>query len=124
MFGPSPHRPRSLRLGTSFVAFLRRKLLAAAIVALGFGTALAQEPAAAGAPTAEPAIVGDRTPAETVVEIRIQGNFSLPDAEVIALAGVTPGDAAGPDLEETVHARLEASGPGSRRSTCAAAIAR
>ena len=110
MFGPSPHRPRSLRLGTSFVAFLRRKLLAAAIVALGFGTALAQEPAAAGAPTAEPAIVGDRTPAETVVEIRIQGNFSLPDAQVIALAGVTPGDAAGPDLEETVHARLEASG--------------
>ena len=93
------------------VAFLRRRLLAAAIVALGFGTALAQEPAAAGAPTAEASsTAGDLVPAETVVEIRIQGNFSLPDDEVIALAGVTLGDAAGADLEERVRERLEASG--------------
>ena len=84
--------------------------LTLAIVAAAFGTALAQEPAAAGAPTAEPSTAGGLIPAEAVVEIRIQGNFSLPDDEVIALAGVTVGDAAGPDLEETVRARLKASG--------------
>ena len=50
------------------------------------------------------------TPAETVAEIRVHGNLSLPDAEVIALAGVALGDAAGPDLVETVRKRLEASG--------------
>ena len=45
-----------------------------------------------------------------VAEIRVHGNLSLSDAEVIALAGVEPGDAAGSDLAETVRERLEASG--------------
>ena len=49
-------------------------------------------------------------PAETVVEIRIHGNVSVPDAEVRRLAGVAVGDAAGPDLADTVRRRLLASG--------------
>ena len=85
-------------------------MLAAAIVALSFGAAFAQAPTASGAPTAEPSPAGAPIAAETVAEIRIHGNLSLPDAEVVALTGVTLGDAAGPDLEKTVRQRLEASG--------------
>ena len=110
MSGPSPHRPRTLRLGAPFVAFLRCKLLAAAIVTLAFGAAFAQAPNSPGAPTAEPSPGGALIAAETVVEIRIHGNLSLLDAEIVALGGVTVGDAADPDLEETVRQRLEASG--------------
>ena len=47
---------------------------------------------------------------ETVAEIRVHGNLSLSDAEVIALAGVELGDGAGSDLTEAVRERLEASG--------------
>lgn len=49
-------------------------------------------------------------PAETVVEIRVHGNVSMPDAEVRRLAGVAVGDAAGPDLADAVRRRLMASG--------------
>lgn len=49
-------------------------------------------------------------PAETVVEIRIHGNVSVADSEVLALSGVALGDVAGPDLVHTVRARLEATG--------------
>jgi hypothetical protein len=85
--------------------------LAAALVTLALGSAGAQEPAAAGALTAGTTIPGDiLPPVETVTEIRIHGNQSLPDAEVAALAGVAVGEAAGPDLEETVRERLQASG--------------
>ncbi len=52
----------------------------------------------------------ERPAREAVAEIRVHGNLSLSDAEVIALAGVELGDAAGPDLAETVGERLEASG--------------
>ena len=110
MSGPNPHGPRSLRLGTRFVAFLRHKLLAAAIVMLAFGAAFAQAPNSPGAPTAEPSVGGALIAAETVAEIRVHGNLSLPDAEVVALTGINLGDAAGPDLERTVRQRLEASG--------------
>ena len=91
----------------------RRKLppavaaaLGAVLAALPLPAAFAQEFGPSGVSTAQEPI----PPAETVVEIRIHGNLSLPDAEVVALAGVTVGDAAGPDLEETVRARLAASG--------------
>ena len=47
---------------------------------------------------------------ERLAEIRVHGNLALPDAEVIALAGVALGDAAGPDLTDAVRKRLEASG--------------
>ena len=85
-------------------------ILAATIVALSFGAAFAQAPTASGALTAEPSLAGAPIAAETVAEIRIHGNLSLPDAEVVALTGVTLGDAAGPDLEKTVRQRLETSG--------------
>ena len=85
-------------------------MLAASIVAQSLGAAFAQAPTASGAPTAEPSLAGAPIAAETVAEIRIHGNLSLPDAEVVALTGVTLGDAAGPDLEKTVRQRLEASG--------------
>ncbi len=48
--------------------------------------------------------------AETVAEIRVHGNRSVPDAEIVALAGVAVGDACGPDLPAAVRRRLEASG--------------
>ncbi|MYN66692.1 MAG: BamA/TamA family outer membrane protein [Acidobacteria bacterium] len=84
--------------------------VATVIVTLAFGAAFAQESTAPGSPTAEPFLGGALIAAETVAEIRIHGNLSLPDAEVVALTGVTLGDAAGPDLEKTVRQRLEASG--------------
>ena len=92
------------------VVRIARAALAAAVATLTCGAALAQEPTASGASTAEPSLAGTLIPAETVAEIRIHGNLSLPDAEVIALTGVTLGDAAGPDLEKTVRQRLEVSG--------------
>ena len=86
-------------------------MLAAAVLTLACGAAaLAQEPTAPGASTSGPSVAGALIPAETIAEIRIHGNLSLPDAEVIALTGVTLGAAAGPDLEKTVRQRLEASG--------------
>ena len=51
-----------------------------------------------------------QTRPETVVEIRVQGNFTLPDEEVIALAGVVPGDEVGPDLLDAIARALEGSG--------------
>ena len=92
------------------VARSAQAMLAAAIVALSFGAAFAQAPTASGAPTTEPSLAGAPIAAETVAEIRIHGNLSLPDAEVVAITGVNLGDAAGPDLERTVRQRLEASG--------------
>ena len=80
--------------------------LAAAIVALAFGAASAQEPTRPDVSTARESLPA----AETVVEIRVHGNLSLPDAEVIDLAGVAVGDAAGPGLAEAVRKRLQASG--------------
>ena len=80
--------------------------LAAAIMALALGAASAQEPTQPDVSTAREAFPA----AETVVEIRVHGNLSLPDADVIALAGVALGDAAGPDRAEAVRMRLEASG--------------
>lgn len=48
--------------------------------------------------------------AETVVEVRVHGNHSIPDDELLALVGVALGDAVTPDLIETITERLEASG--------------
>ena len=74
------------------------------------GMALAS--AAAALATMPPAVSAaqERTAREAVVEIRVHGNLSLSDAEVIALAGVELGDGAGPDLTGAVRERLEASG--------------
>ena len=75
-------------------------------VAMPFGAASAQEPTPLGASMARERIAST----EIVAEIRVHGNLSVPDAEVIALAGVSVGEAADPDLAEIVRDRLTASG--------------
>ena len=60
-----------------------------------------------------------------IAAVRIHGNHTTPDAEVLTLAAVSPGDPATPDVESSVGERLERSGRfpmwrsggGSRRST-------
>jgi len=60
---------------------------------------------AATAAAAQPA-----TPAEVVTQLRVHGNYSVPDADVLRLAGVGPGDRLEPDTLDVVAARLRASG--------------
>ena len=97
---PLPRAVDLKALGAAAVA-------ATVIVTMPFGAAWAQEPTPSGASMARALIA----PAEiVVVEIRVHGNLSVPDAEVIELASVALGDAAGPDLEETVRDRLAGSG--------------
>ena len=47
---------------------------------------------------------------ETVVDLRVHGNHSIPDGEVLALAGVAVGDLVDADVVDAVRRRLEASG--------------
>ena len=47
---------------------------------------------------------------ETIAEIRIHGNHSIPDDEVVELAGVAVGDVVGPKLLDAVDRRLTDSG--------------
>ena len=46
---------------------------------------------------------------EVVIELRIHGNYSVPDADVMRMAGIAPGDRIGPDTLDTIVARLRAS---------------
>lgn len=90
---------------------LRITIISLATVALVVHAPAArgQEPAAqVQAPAAQ-----DQEPAgvrETVVEIRIHGNYSVPDAEIIALAGIELGGGADPGIGDAVARRLEATG--------------
>lgn len=86
-----PHRPTALAYRG--VGWIRLAVAAAVVVALPTGTVFVAEPLLA----------------QTVVEVRVHGNQSLPDSEVIGLAGVAVGDPAAPDLEESVRERLKAS---------------
>ena len=47
---------------------------------------------------------------EVVAELRVHGNHSIPDAEVLSLTGVAVGDRLEPDTVDRVAARLRASG--------------
>ena len=49
------------------------------------------------------------TSSEVVTELRIHGNYSVPDADVMQMAGIAPGDRIGPDTLDTIVARLRAS---------------
>jgi outer membrane protein assembly factor BamA len=49
------------------------------------------------------------TSSEVVTELRIHGNYSVPDADVMRMAGIAPGDSIGPDTIDTIVARLRAS---------------
>ena len=46
---------------------------------------------------------------EVVTELRIHGNYSIPDADIIRLAGVVPGDRIEPETLRAIEARLRAS---------------
>ena len=77
-------------------------LRGAALAIVGSAAVLAA-PAAASQPFSSEG-------AETLVDLRVHGNHSIPDEEVLALAGVAVGDTVAPDLIETVTRRLDASG--------------
>lgn len=47
---------------------------------------------------------------EVVAALRIHGNYSIPDVDVLRLAGIAPGDRVEPDTLETIASRLRASG--------------
>ena len=47
---------------------------------------------------------------EVVTELRIHGNYSVPDADVMQMVGIAPGDRIGPDTLDTIVARLRATG--------------
>ena len=51
-----------------------------------------------------------QAPPETVVDLRIHGNHTMPDAEVLALAGVAVGDVVDEVAVDAITERLEASG--------------
>ena len=56
------------------------------------------------------AIAGAPQPSETVAEIRVHGNATIPDAKVIELAGVTMGMPLQPDSLSIIEHRLRDSG--------------
>ncbi|HET7617893.1 MAG TPA: POTRA domain-containing protein, partial [Vicinamibacterales bacterium] len=51
-----------------------------------------------------------QTPAARITDIRVHGNVTLADADVVRLAGLAVGDAIGPDTLESAASRLKASG--------------
>ena len=57
-----------------------------------------------------PGLFAQAPPPETVVALRIHGNHTMPDAEVLALAGVAVGDVVDEVAVDAITERLEASG--------------
>ena len=57
-----------------------------------------------------PGLFAQAPPPETVVDLRIHGNHTMPDAEVLALAGVAVGDVVDEVAVDAITERLEASG--------------
>ena len=53
---------------------------------------------------------GQPVASETVVDIRVHGNHTTSDDDILAVAGVAVGDVVDPDVVDTVTRRLEASG--------------
>lgn len=95
--------------------------LASVAVVLHAAAARGREPAAANveavvhaeaAHVEAVALARHREPAtqEWVVEVRVHGNYSVPDAEILEMAGVAVGDVAGPGVGDAVARRLEATG--------------
>lgn len=58
---------------------------------------------------AAPGASGALAATETVVEIRVHGNYSIPDGEVLALAGVALGDGVDDGVVDAIARRLAAS---------------
>ena len=59
---------------------------------------------------AAPGVLAREPAPETVVDLRVHGNHSLPDGDVLSLAGVAVGDVVGAGVVDAVTLRLEASG--------------
>ncbi|MDA1093328.1 MAG: BamA/TamA family outer membrane protein [Acidobacteria bacterium] len=59
---------------------------------------------------ATPCAAQPPTVSELITELRVHGNYSVPDADVLGLAGVAPGDRLSSDGLETIADRLRASG--------------
>lgn len=57
-----------------------------------------------------PGLFAQAPPPETVVDLRIHGNHTMPDAEVLALADVAVGDVVDDVAVDAITERLEASG--------------
>ena len=51
-----------------------------------------------------------KTASELITELRVHGNYSVPDADVLGLAGVAPGDRLTEDGADAIAERLRASG--------------
>ncbi len=71
----------------------RLSALVAGLVLLGPGVARAQQPAA-----------------PPIVELRVHGNHSTPDADILALSGLAVGQPASDEVLEAARAKVEASG--------------
>ena len=80
------------RVARRFPAAARTAVVAPALIAALFNPVLAQ------------------APTETVVDLRIHGNHTIPDGEVLALAGVAVGDAVDEAVVDAIRQRLETSG--------------
>ncbi len=95
----------------------RRGLLGAALAVLLASPPVPAQPpaglaallAAVPAPAQPPAPAPSPAP-EVVGELRVHGNHSTPDADVLHLAGVALGDPVEPDTLDRIAARLRASG--------------
>ena len=61
---------------------------------------------------------------ETVVDVRVHGNHSIPDAEVLALAGVAVGDVVAAGDLDSVQRHGSRPAAGSRRSRSASGTVR
>jgi outer membrane protein assembly factor BamA len=59
---------------------------------------------------APPAQAQELSAVETVVDIRVHGNHTTPDAEIIRIAGVSTGTPLSPSLITDVEGRLRQSG--------------
>lgn len=82
----------------------RRRVVRRAAAVLA-AVAMACTPALAATGT-----FAQRPAPETVVDLRVHGNHSIPDDEVLALAGVAVGDAVDEGVVDAVTQRLDASG--------------
>ncbi len=80
----------------------RRLLAFVALLAMVPGVAAAAQEAESGLSSAADAV--------EITEIRIHGNYSMPDAEVEGFAGVAVGDRVDPDALSAIEARLRDSG--------------
>lgn len=80
---------------------------------LAFSPVELSAPSRAQLPAPSPARLpapSQATGPEVVAEVRVHGNHSIPDADVLRMAGVALGDPVGPETLDRIAAKLRASG--------------